>query len=212
VDTARRRRADGYVRRYAYPYGSHAALLAALKPFPLGKFPCVALAVMASAPPVSVNMEEDGFYMTGLSETRRTTDDGEGPATDGAMREILAAMPGAMKASDSSSSPSLMQRNSRFKPLTEHERRAARAEAADERREEAIRIKRRAVEVERQAQARYAPPADASCLCMTLVLVVLIGLWVADIYYEFMLAQSPSVNTRAAPQQPDARPVQHEDV
>lgn len=153
--------------------------------------------------------------MTGLSKTRRTTDhgdcNGEGSDTDNAMREILAAMPGAMKTSNTNSRPGQMRRNPRFKPLTEDERKAARAQAADERREEAIRIKRRAIETKRQAQAHYAPPADASCLCMTLVLVVLTGLWVADIYYEYLLAQSLSDDTGAAPQ-PDAHPVQHEDV
>lgn len=152
--------------------------------------------------------------MTGLSETRRTTDDGGGaaPATDIAMREILAAMPGAMKTCNSSSNPSPTRRNPRFKPLTEDERKIARAQAADERREEAIRIKRRAIEAERQAQARYAPPADASCLCMTLVVVVLIGLWVADIYFEYLLAQSPTNGTRAASSQPQPGPAQHEDI
>ena len=168
---------------------------------------------MASASPLTENMEKDGFYMTGLSATRQTTDDDEGPAADGAMREILAAMPGAMQTSDSRSDPSPMRRNPRFKPLTEDERKAARAQAADERREEAIRIKRRVAEAKRQAQARYAPPVDAPCIFMTLVLLVLIGLWVADIYHEYLLAQRFSNATRAAPQQPAGFPgVQHEDV
>ena len=172
---------------------------------------CPAGVEMASDSPLTANMEEDGFYMAGLSATRQTTDNDEDPAAGGVTREILAAMPGAMQTSGSSSDPSPMRRNRRFKPLTEDERKAARAQAADERREEAIRIKRRLAEVKRQAQARYAPPVDAPCIFMTLVLLVLIGLWVADIWHEYLLEQRSSAATRA--EAPAGFPaVQHEDV
>ena len=97
-------------------------------------------------------------------------------------------------------------------PLTEDERKAARAKAADERREEAIRIKRRAVEVKRQAEARYVPPVDGPCLCMTLAMALLIGLWVADIYYEYLLAQKSSDDTHTAPQPNRAGAPVHEDI
>lgn len=167
---------------------------------------------MESAPPLSINVDKDGFYMSGFSETRRTADSDDGGATpDVAMREVLAAMPGAMQTSDSNEfSP--MRRNPRFKPLREDERKGARADAADARREEAIRIKRRMLEVQRQAEARYVPPVDASCLCMTLVLVVLVGLWLADIYVEYLLQHSRDAPTDLPQQPPPGISVQHEDV
>jgi hypothetical protein len=167
---------------------------------------------------------DDGFYASGgLSATRRTVDgEQQDGAPDSGMRELLAAMPGAMKTAPAGGGGGggggdsggggggFVKREPRFREMSDAERKAARAEAADARREEAVRLKRRAIEVKRQAESRYTPPVDGPCLGMTLVLVVLLGLWVADIYFEYVLQTS-----RDAAAQGEAgsdRPAGHDEV
>lgn len=151
------------------------------------------------------------FYTSPLQAAPKTTAKRQAGDADSAMRDIIAQMPGqgaqagkmpATKiempgaggrgGSGGSAIPGAgpAPGNPRFKQLTDAERKAARAEAADLRREEVLRSVRRAAEVKRLNDAQYLPPIDAPCLAMTVVVLVLVLLWVADIYWQYLLTEA----------------------
>ena len=46
------------------------------------------------------------------------------------------------------------------------------------------------MQVKRLNEAQYLPPIDAPCVAMTVLVLLLVVMWVADIYWEFLLTEA----------------------